>query len=139
MHDAVETAKALRRRGEDERHLPDGDGGRGSYEQAVAILREADEPLLLAHTIRHLGDLHRHAQRLELAASCYDEALALYHGHPDAPPLDVANALRSMALLKEVTGDTAGALALWQQAHNIYVALHVKAGVAEARARLATG
>lgn len=137
MNDAVERAKALRRRAEDERHLPDGDGGVGSYEEAVAILREADEPLLLAHTIRHLGDVHRHARRLELAASCYDEALSLYREHSDAPPLDVANALRSMALLREAAGDAGAALPLWQEAHRIYVALHVKAGVAEARARLA--
>lgn len=34
------------------------------YEEAVALSREEGDIALLAHTVRHLGDLHRDADRL---------------------------------------------------------------------------
>ncbi len=71
------------------------------YEEAVSCRRRVGEPLGLAHALRHLGDLHRHSERLGLARVCYDEALNLYRTQPQAPALDLANALRPMALLDE--------------------------------------
>lgn len=133
----VELAQALRELGELERHLPDGDAARQHYEEAVAIFREVDEPLRLAHTARHLGDVHSDAGRAVLAEPCYQEALALYRSHEHTRPLDLANAIRSLAVLKDDAGEAAEATRLWQEAHDLYVAVKVPAGVAECAARLA--
>lgn len=130
-------ARALRELGELERHLPDADAARQHYEEAVAILRELDEPLRLAHTIRHLGDVHHDAGDAALAEPCYQEAVALYRSTENTRPLDVANAIRSLAVLKGEAGEIEEAIALWRETHALYVAVNVPAGVAESAARLA--
>lgn len=104
---------------------------------AVASLRKADDPLKLAHTVRHLGDAYYYAGRMSLAESCYVEALATYRQHEDRRPLDLANAIRSFAVLKDEVGAAEEAERLWQEAHDLYVSLDVPAGIAESAARLA--
>jgi tetratricopeptide (TPR) repeat protein len=131
----AELAQALKELGEVERHLPDGDGGRRHYEESVAIWRELDDPIRLAHTVRHLGDVHRAGGRPALAEPCYHEALALYRGSQETRPLDLANAIRSLAVLKEEAGERVEAGLLWEEAHDLYTALGVTAGVAESAAR----
>ena len=132
-----ELAQALRGLGELERRLPDRDAALQHYEEAVAILRELDEPLRLAHTIRHLGDLHHDAGRAALAEPCYQEAVALYRGEEQARPLDAANAIRSLAVLKGEAGEMEEAVTLWRDAHDLYIAVGIPAGIAESAARLA--
>ena len=84
----VQASSAL---GQIERDLGRGDAARPLYEEAVAICREEGDPLLLAHTIRHLGDIHRNIGRcLTEAEPCYQEALPLYRSQPTNPP-DLAN------------------------------------------------
>jgi ankyrin repeat protein len=99
------------------------------YEEAVTICRDIAEPLLLAHTLRHLGDLHHDDARDDLAEPLYAEALALYRAS-DAPPLDLANALRSLALIDDSEE-------LWEEAHRLYVITNVPPGIAETAIRLA--
>jgi|SRR5947209_966000 len=132
----VDLAQALRNLGEFERRL-DGEAARRHYEEAVAIFREWGEPLRLAHTVRHLGDVYYEANRAELAEPCYHEALALYRSHAHTPLHDLANAIRSLAVLKEDAGDTEEARRLWGEAHDLYAAVDVAPGVAESAARLA--
>lgn len=80
------------------------------YEEAVSWCRKQNsDALLLAHTVRHLGDVRRHTGQHEGAQSCYEEALGIYRREPDANPLDMANALRPFAILKEEMGDLVGA------------------------------
>ena len=107
------------------------------YEEAVAICRDEGEPLNLAHTVRHLGDLHQDAARLEQAEACYSEALALYRGDERTPPLALANAIRPLAILKDDAGDVEAARGLWQEAKKLYAASNVREGVEQASARLA--
>jgi tetratricopeptide (TPR) repeat protein len=130
-------ANALRSLGELERKLRDGESARRHYEESVAILRNCPDRVKLAHTVRHLGDVHHDAGRGVLAAPCYDEALALYRTHPSPPPLDLANAIRSMAVLKQETGDRQQAIALWSEARELYSSLQVDAGIAECTTQLA--
>jgi ankyrin repeat protein len=99
------------------------------YEEAVAVCREIADPLLLAHTLRHLGDLRHEDGRDDLAEPLYDEALALYRTS-DASPLDLANAIRSLALVRNTD-------ALWEEAFHLYVATNVTPGVVETALRLA--
>lgn len=105
--------------------------------QAVAILRVEGESLALAHTIRHLADLYRHLGNTDEAARCGTEGLDLYRRFADAaPPLDLANAVRSMALISEMTGDRDDARALWEEAKTLYGRCGVASGVAESDEQL---
>ncbi|HXA16981.1 MAG TPA: ankyrin repeat domain-containing protein [Thermoanaerobaculia bacterium] len=99
------------------------------YEEAVSVCREIGDPLLLAHTLRHLGDLHHDDGRYDLAQHLSAEALALYRTS-DAPALDLANAVRSLAVIKD-------SAELWEEAFHLYVATNVPPGVAESALRLA--
>jgi tetratricopeptide (TPR) repeat protein len=113
------------------------DAARLLYEEAVAIYREEGGPLDPAHTIRHLGDVHRHEGHAKLAEDCYLEALALYRGRQETPSLDLANAIRPLAILKDHAGEVEEARRLWEEARELYAGVNVEAGVAESSARLA--
>ena len=78
MADENDRAQALRALGEAERGLNrGGPEAIAPYREAVAIYREAGDPLRLAHTVRHLGDVYFEAGRAELAGPCFKEALEL--------------------------------------------------------------
>lgn len=124
-------ARALMALGQIERDQKRADRALPLYEEAVALYRESGESLDFAHAARHLGDLHLDAGRLEEAGPYYREALGVYRRHPDARLLDLANALRPMAILSERVGNVAGAIELWREARNLYVAAGVTAGSAE--------
>jgi tetratricopeptide (TPR) repeat protein len=123
-------AQDLRKRGEWARRR-DGATARQCYEESVAILRQLERPLILAHTVRHLGDVYSEEGSRDLAESCYDEALNLYRNHSDRSPLDLANAIRSLAVLRSEQ-----AKALWEEAREIYATVGIDAGVKEATARV---
>ena len=123
-------ADTLRALGESKRGT-DPAGARAAYEEAVALLRGSDDPLRFAHTLRHLGDVCHEQGDNAAAAPCYDEALAVYRANAaSARPLDIANAIRSSAVLKQDP-------ALWAEALELYRAEGVEAGVAECTRRLA--
>ncbi len=124
-------AQELRERGESARRR-DGATARRCYEEAVALLRQLEEPLFLAHTVRHLGDIYFEEALPELAEPCYQEALELYRKHPERSALDLANAIRSLAVLRAHQGR-----ALWEEAREIYTTLGIEAGVKEAADRIA--
>lgn len=109
------------------------------FEEAVTVSREVEDPLRLAHAVRHLGQVHHGVGGFDQAARCYDEALALYERDAAAHPLDHANAIRPMALLQEELGDLRRAGALWRQAAELYRAAGVDAGVEECEAHLLAG
>ena len=104
---------------------------------AVASPRNGHDQLKLAHRVRHLGEAHYYARHPSMAERCFVEALSIYRRHEHAPPLDLANAIRSFAVLKQERGATEDARRLWQEAHDLYLTLNVPAGVAESAARLA--
>jgi hypothetical protein len=68
---------------------------------AVASVRKVDDPLRLAHAVRHLGDAYYYARRAAQADACYVEALSIYRRLEHARPLDLANVIRSFAVLKD--------------------------------------
>ena len=134
-----ELAVALGRLGHVEEDAGRNDEARAAYEEAVAVARDAGDGALLAHAVRHVGDVHRHAGRLAEAEACYNEALSLY-GRLEAAtkaPLDYANALRPMAILKEEQGQADEARVLWGRARDLYGAAGIEAGVAECLDHLA--
>jgi tetratricopeptide (TPR) repeat protein len=133
-HDLIVALKGL---GQIERDLQNGDAALPLYEEAVALCRAVSGPLLLAHTIGHLGNIHLDAGRLELAEPCYDEALALYRENEQTVPLDLANAIRPLAILQKRNGDRELAKSLWKEAQELYAAVDVPAAVAESSRLLA--
>ena len=97
--DRLAHAQELRQSGESARRR-DAATARGCYEEAVSLFREVGEPLVLAHVIRHLGDVYHEQGCPELAEPCYHEALGLYRSHDGGSSLDLANAIRSLAVLR---------------------------------------
>ena len=132
----AQLAKALADLGQIERDMHHSDAALGHYEESVAIYRGQEDPLKLAHTIRHVADIQRHEGRHQQAEVNYAEALGIYRDHPETPPLDLANALRGWALLKEAMGESQEARAQWQEAGKLYADVHVEAGVAESKRRM---
>ena len=107
------------------------------YAEAIALLRGLDDPLRLAHTVRHLGDVTRHQERNEVSVACYNEAIAIYRANEATVPLDLGNALRGYGLLREELGDRAAARLIWEEVLKIYTEVGVQAGIDEATKRVA--
>ena len=128
--DQLARARELKQRGESARRR-DGATARLCYEEAVLLSRGVEEPLALAHTIRHLGDVYREQGRPDLAEPCYHEALGLYRTHEKGSSLDLANAVRSLAVLRWEQTRT-----LWQEVRDLYTSLSIEAGIKESTARV---
>ena len=127
-------ATSVRDAAEAARRAHDLPRARQLYEEALALWRALDDPLTLAHTVRHLGDVLHESGHPALAEPHYVEAIALHRAHPDAAPLDMANAIRSHAVLKASIGDVVGARRLWEEASRRYEAVGMREGVAESAA-----
>lgn len=132
-----ELVRALKGLGQIERDLDHGGAALPLYEEAVAICREESDALLLAHTVRHVGDIHQDAGHAGLAEPCYVEAITIYRNDQQTEPLDLANAIRPLALLKDDAGEIEEAKRLWAEARDLYAAANVREGVAESSRRLA--
>ena len=130
-----ELIQALKGLGQIERDLKNGEAALPHYEEAVSLCRQQGDALLLAHTVRHVGDIHQDAGRDQLAETCYQEALSIYRNHAQTNPLDLANAVRPLALLKENAGEVDEAKNLWAEARDLYAASNVPQGVAECSRR----
>ena len=133
----MELAGALKDLGQIECDLDNNEAALQHYQEALALYRAEGDVLKIAHTVRHLGDVHRCEGRLTQAEQCYHEALNLYRNHPRTPLLDLANAIRPLAILKFDAGATDEARSLWEETRKLYTAVDVEAGVAESSRRLA--
>lgn len=129
--DQIGRAHELRRLGEAAR-CGDPTTARRCYEEAVQLLRGVGKPLVLAHVVRHLGDVYLEQHCPELAEPCYHEALDLYRSQGDGSSLDLANAIRSLAVLRWEQS-----IALWKQAQDLYTSLNIETGIKESTARIA--
>ena len=107
------------------------------YADALTLSRTQNVPLRTAHIARHLGDLYRESGFVQQAEPLLVDAISLYRENLHTRVLDLANALRPLALLKTAQGDTKGARSLWQEAQVLYAAINVEAGVAECSEHLA--
>lgn len=128
-------AHVLRELGELARNTHDLPAAQTHYEQAVALLRTLKDPPKLAHTIRHLGDVHAGRGHWPEAGRCFTEALDIYRTHPSTGALDRANAIRSYALLKTRIDRRGEARNLWIEACALYQSAGIAAGVEECRRR----
>lgn len=132
-----ELAQALTGLGQVERDAGNHDLARMHYEEAAAIYRTLGEPLRLAHTLRHIGDILQDQGRGRLGEAYTREALEIYRGDARTPPLDLANAIRGLAVIKQELGASGQARALWVEAKHLYASVGVDAGVRESEKRIA--
>lgn len=113
---------------------------------AIELLRAGTNPLALAHALRHRADMLIAVGRADEAEPDCAQALWFYAQVPEAPPLDIANAVRCAACQAEAVGDKAGAIDLWRDARTRYAKLSdvfevmtgspANPGVAEATMRI---
>jgi len=127
-------AQALKGQGQIERDQRRFESAITRYEEAAAIERTLEDPLRIAHTIRHLGDMHSDPT---VAEPYFVEALQIYRAHPETNSLDLANALRGYAILKAKTGPADLARLLFIETRDLYAKLGIQAGVDECNSRLA--
>ena len=130
--------QSLKGLGQVERDLGNDSEALSLYEEAVRLCRAEGDTQLLAHTLRHLGDIRSDLHQWQLARPSYEEALALYRRDASTETLDLANAIRPFAILKEQPGEKEAARGLWEEARQLYEAAGVATGVAESTNRLAT-
>ena len=106
------------------------------YREAEALCRKCGDVRLLAHTLRHIGDVMVEQGGIANAEAPYTEALRLYRSLESVPGLELANAVRSVAIWHSLRGQLAPAIDLWEEAEAGYRAVGVQEGVAECRAAL---
>jgi tetratricopeptide (TPR) repeat protein len=107
------------------------------FEEAVTHCQQLRDTHLMAHALRHLGETHLELRALGRAEQHLRDALAMYRTLPDTMTLDVANALRPLAVCLERQGADEDARALWGETREVYAALGIAEGVAECDAALA--
>ena len=141
MDDAAKAAmraRALVEQGAMQRQGGNLAAARGSYARAAEIWRGVDAAKY-AHALRHVADVARQEGQLETAETAIAEVVGMYRERAPGGPqagLEMANALRVLALVKQQMGSKAAARALWQETLPLYRAAGVKAGVEEAEKRL---
>lgn len=96
------------------------------YSEAVTLLRSANATAPLAHALRHAADVRSELGDYGAAGTLISEAILLYGAFSPPSPLDLANAHRVAALNNERQACDA-----WTQAHALYTAASVPAGIAE--------
>ena len=122
---------ALKGLGQIERDLGRGERALPLYEEAVELCLAMEDLPGLAHTLRHVGDIHQDAGSYSAAAAPYEQALSLYRRLPGTPALELANALRPYALLRERLGEHEAATTMWREARRLYAAAGIVEGVEE--------
>ncbi len=135
--DSYQLANALRELGEFERRFP---AKRADvlrhYQEAVELFRSCDDHLRLAHTVRHLGNIYHEDGDMDAAGKCLTEAINIYHNNGDRKSLDYANAIRSLAALKDDINDLVSAKRLWIAARDLYIFHRIEDGVNETGRRI---
>jgi tetratricopeptide (TPR) repeat protein len=105
------------------------ENARQGYLAAVEVCRASGDVRVLAHTLRHLGDIEREMGRMDDAKIHLVEALDIAR-REEVAPLELANTVRVLALIRDDE-------ALWREAHALYVRANVPPGIAETARRLA--
>lgn len=130
-------AQAYSGLGQIERDMGNTERALRHYNDAVTLRRNQDDPLALAHSLRHVADILRGQSLPAKAEPCYVEALGVYRSHPQTPSLDLANAIRGYALIKADLNDPEEATFLWHEAMALYAETGVQAGVTECQSHIA--
>ena len=99
------------------------------YLRLVNLIRHVELPRLLAHTLRHLGDIEREMGRPDLAEPHLVEALEIAR-RENVDTLELANTIRPLAMVRDD-------VALLEEARDLYERVNVQPGVEELTRRIA--
>ncbi len=136
--DLAGEAQALARQAQLARDAGDLDWAQHDQQAAIALLRQAGDGHALAFALRNAGDIFLEQGDQDHAAAALAESFVLYEASPDADGLEIADAVRSVALLAEALEEPEQALMMWQDARERYAeAAEGAAGLAEADAHIA--
>jgi tetratricopeptide (TPR) repeat protein len=126
--DCVIEAKSARRQG----RLSD---ATALYEEAAQSFQQEQQPQRWAHALRHAAEF---AVRVGDCATGLREARVVLEYYRSTPPtsLEMANALRVMALAESAAGELDNAREHWSEARNLYMDAGVVDGVVEAERRV---
>lgn len=116
----AELAHSLARQAQIERDTGQFDQAIAFQEEALGIARDLGDDTKLVHVLRHLGDILQASGRHTDADPFYREMLSLYRSLPDTAPLELANAVRSVAMHEQSLGNVSEARTLWQEARDRY-------------------
>ncbi len=108
-----------------------------SRKYALAKFRKTGNELRIAHESRHIADLLVKMSQLEEAHLHYFHSLEVYRKLENPDSLNLANTLRSFALLLEKRNEKGKALGLWTEARDIYEKNGIEEGVEEANEQIA--
>ena len=132
----AETAKLYALQGQIEHDEGNREEALSWYEKAAAVHEAIGGKESLAHAIRHVADLNRELGHLEAANEHYLESLEFYRSEENHSPLNLANAIRGLALLREEQEQRTEARILWLEARNLYNTTGIKEGVRECEERM---
>ncbi len=127
--DCVIEAKSARRQG----RLSD---ATALYEEAAESFRAEQQPARWAHALRHAAEF---AVRVGDSATGLREAHVVLEYYRSSPPttLEMANALRVMALAEAAAGEKDSAREHWSEARVLYRDAGIADGVLEAERHVA--
>lgn len=115
----------------------------GNKEKALAYCRQSVESYhqagnqdKIAHSTRHLADLHRNLGEIGESERNYRIAIDIYRASRETTNGNLANALRGFALVLEAQGKTTEAIAVWSETRDLYQSCHLPIGVEEAQGHL---
>ena len=129
--------KSLKALGQAERDLQHPTTAVKHYREAASLQQNERDRFGWAHSIRHVADILREQKVFAEAEAAYEQALDVYAQDPETSPLDYANALRGLALLKDHASDPDEVLLLWRAARALYEKAGVEQGVAECARHIA--
>ena len=105
------------------------------YQQALALARQMDDPLTLAHSLNRLGNWHLNIEQPREALQYHQEALALFQqGHDEH---GLAETYDLLGMTGFIGGDLAQAVAYCQQAVALFRELDDRQGLASSLTVLA--
>ncbi len=110
------------------------------WRESVRLCEQVGDDLMLAHKVRHLGDVMHRRGQLDDTLRHYARAEALYRAHPPAAggaQVDLANLLIRLAAVREEQGQTGPALEAWREAKALYVAAGLDVGVEDCESHIA--
>lgn len=122
--DCVIEAKSARRQG----RLSD---ATALYEEAAESFQAEQQPARWAHALRHAAEF---ALRAGDGVTSLREARMVIEYYRSTPPttLEMANALRVMAMAEAAAGETDNAMEHWNEARRLYREAGIADGVLEA-------
>ena len=94
-------------------------------QESLAFYQEAKNSDKIAHSTRHIADLQCHLGEDADSESNYSAAIRMYRDNPHTQEGDLANALRGFAVLLEKRKRVQEAIAVWEEAKELYAAVNL--------------